>query len=71
MWNGIIAKTVGSRYEVECNKSTNTVTIINNGKQKQVYNFPKMYLAINFYAKLKKVKDIKEADLLYQYQSQV
>lgn len=65
MWNGIIAKTVGSRYEVECNKSTNTVTIINNGKRKQTYCFSKMYLAINFYAKLKKVKDVKEADSIY------
>jgi hypothetical protein len=59
MWNGIIAKSVGSCYEITCDRNKHTVSIFFKGKEKNTFYFSKMYEAVNFYARLKKVKDVK------------
>lgn len=65
MWKDVISKNVGSSYEIVCDKTKHTVTIYHLGKKKKSYAFPKMYLAVNFYAALKLVKQMKELDTIY------
>ncbi len=66
MWKDVISKNVGSSYEIVCDKPKHTVTIYHQGKKKKSYEFPKMFLAVNFYAALKLVKQMKELDTIYQ-----
>lgn len=62
----VVSKAVGQNYEIEWDKEKFSVTIIFKGKRKQTYTFGKFYKAVNFYARLKKVKDVKEADFIYK-----
>lgn len=59
----IITKTI-SKYEVEFNKETLVVSISANKERTKSFLFDKYYQAISFYAKLKRLKDIKEASSL-------
>ena len=56
-----IRKDVGGNYEIVCDREKFIVTILQKGKEKGVFHFDKMFKAINFYANLKKVKDVKNA----------
>lgn len=56
----VISKSVGKYYEIEWNKEQFLVSVISKGK-KIDFKFDKYYQAVNFYAKLKTVKAIKEA----------
>ena len=60
MLGGTIAKEVGQNYTVEWNREKFTVTVIFKGKPKKTFLFDKFYKSVNFYASLKKVKDVKE-----------
>ena len=54
-----IRKDVGGNYEIFCDREKFTVSILFKGKEKGTFHFDKMYKAIDFYASLKKVKDVK------------
>lgn len=56
----VISKFVGKYYEIEWDKEQFLVTVISKDKKVQ-FKFDKYYKAVNFYAKLKTVKAIKEA----------
>lgn len=64
MFSGIVSKSVGSKHEIVYNRDLYIVSIIEKGKQIGVYHFDKMYKAVNFYASLKQVKDIKNREIL-------
>ena len=65
----IIYKSVGHYNEVEWDREDYTVTTLYKGKILSIYRFDKFYKSVNFFARLKKVKDIKEADeIVTQYQ---
>ena len=64
MFSGIISKYVGIRHEVVYNRDLLVVSIMEKKKQIGVYHFDKMYRAVNFYASLKQVKDIKNREAL-------
>ena len=55
-----LLKSVGTCYEVEWDREKFTVSILYKCKLKKTFGFDKFYLSANFYASLKKVKDIKE-----------
>ena len=57
---GTVIKEVGQNYTIEWNKDTFTVSILFKGRCKASYSFDKYYKAVNFYARFKKVKNIKE-----------
>ena len=54
-----IEKSIGVNYFARLDKATNKVSIFYKGKEKRIYNFNKYYLAVNFYAGLKQVKQFK------------
>ncbi len=63
-----IYKEVGMNWRVECDRNSFTVYIFFKDKLKDVYSFDKLFKAINFYARLKKVKDVKDSkELSLQY----
>lgn len=65
----VVTKTIGANYEVEFNKETLVVSISSNKERTRSFLFTKYYQAVSFYARLKRVKDIKEAgSLAIQYQ---
>ncbi len=61
----VIEKSVGIKYTLELDKPTHTVTLVYKGKRQRAYIFDMMYKALDFYARIKQVKDIKEIDNLY------
>ena len=59
--NTVVSKFVGSNYEVILDRDGYTVSVQKGRERPHVYTFNKYYQAVNFYASLKKVKDVKEA----------
>lgn len=56
----IISKPVGKSFEVELDREEFKVYIL-KGKKKISLSFDKFYKSVNFYARLKTVKDVKQA----------
>ena len=53
-------KSIGASYTIEWDRGNHSVTILHKGKRKRTFQFDKFYKAVDFYANLKKVKDVKE-----------
>lgn len=65
----VVNKAIGAYNEVEWDKEDFTVTTLYKGRILSIYKFDKFYKSVNFFARLKKVKDIKEAnEIVTQYQ---
>ena len=60
MFNKLLSKTIGTNYDIVCDRNKYTVSILFKGKEKNIFHFSKMYEAINFYAHFKKVKDVRD-----------
>lgn len=65
MFDTPIIKNVGVNYEVICDRKTHVVSIYQHDKLIKSYKFDKLGDSVTFYAKLKTVKNIKRADVLY------
>lgn len=59
-----ISKYIGTSYEVICDRKNYTVTIYYRDKKKKSFQFDKLGNTITFYARLKQVKDVKNAEAL-------
>ncbi len=69
MIGGVIRKTISLNYEAECDSRNNTVSVFYKGEKVNSFAFDKYYKAVNFYARLKRAKDAKQAAVLkIQYQ---
>lgn len=69
MLDKIITKTIGMFYEIIYNQKDFSVSVIKRDKVIAKYTFDKLYKAVNFYARLKKIKDVKNSEsLAVQYQ---
>jgi hypothetical protein len=64
MFDTPISKCVGSNYEIVCDRKNCTVTIYYKEKKQKSFQFSRMGRAIDFYARLKQVKDVKIAEAL-------
>jgi len=64
MFDTPISKHVGSAYEVVCDRKNYIVTIYHKEKKQKSFQFSRLGRAIDFYARLKQVKDVKIAEVL-------
>ena len=62
----VIEKSVGTKYSLELDKPTHSVTLVFKGERQKAYTFDKMYKSLDFFARIKQVKDVKEIDNLYE-----
>lgn len=62
MYELLLSKSVGTQYEIVCDRKNHLVTIFQKGKKIAEYHFDKLCNAINFYARLKTNKAVKDAD---------
>lgn len=68
MLHKVLSKNVGARHEVSLDTESFVVTV-SSKKKKQSFAFDKYFKAVNFYARIKQVKDIKCLEhLACQYQ---
>ena len=66
MWSNRLSKIIGTSHEVVCDKDKKIVTVFSKGKAIYTAEFPKVYMAINFYAAIKHVKQFSELETLYR-----
>jgi hypothetical protein len=61
----IIEKSLGVKYSIELDKLTHTVTLVYKGKNQNAFVFDKYFKAVDFFARIKQVKDVKDIDYIY------
>lgn len=64
MFDTPISKYIGSNYEVVCDRKNYIVNIYYKEKKQNSFQFSRLGRAIDFYARLKQVKDVKIAEAL-------
>ena len=65
MWSNRLSKIIGTSHEIVCDKDKKIVTVFSKGKAIHTAEFPKLYMAINFYAAIKHVKQINNLESLF------